>query len=447
MVEPPSRRRGLRLEIVLLVVLVLAAATLFAWRLTSGGGRARSIEETFLGSNDPGLSCLKRVIESSPARGEEDPDPDGPSLEEVAAGVERVRQLQFEQLPEPMYLGPAELAERATGFAEEYTEEQATRDARILTAFGAMEPGTDLRAAVSASLGEQVAGFYEPESEDLIVVGAADDGLDPLEESILAHELTHALTDQALGLPPLEVKRPGEEDAVFAAMSLVEGDATLTEALYSSEGLLAASASIPALSGLATAGSGLPYHFMRTFLFPYAEGLGFACRRFEAGGWEGIDAAYREPPRSTHEILFPGTRILPSDPRDPVAIGGWTSRTVVGWGAADLMFLFEAPGGDPGRRIDGARDAVAGWRGGEVHVLERESGVAVLLALDQQEGPALCAAIGSWYAEAFPDDDVEPSGRGFAVEGASQDAVLRCHGDEIRLGIGPDRDTARRLAA
>ena len=51
-----------------------------------------------------------------------------------------------------------------------------------------------------------------------------------------------------------------------------------------------------------------------------------------------------------------------------------------------------------------------------------------------------------WYDAAFDDSEVETkASEQLARDGDRQDAVVSCSEDEVRLGIGPDIDTARAI--
>lgn len=381
----------------------------------------------------------------------------GESLDEqlarVAAIVEDVRGLTFDDIPEPTYLPPADLAERAGRFVAEYPPEEAEVDARLLVALGAIPDGTDLRELLATALSEQIAGFYDPRSDELVVgTSSRGDRLGPLDEITLAHELEHALADQRFGLPLADGDVPeGEEDAAFAAQALVEGDATVTMSLYAEEALsivdqarlLAEQQRLAAELGDLTA---LPHFLQRALTFPYQEGVAFVTSVRDAAGWSGVDEAYRQLPTTTLQILRPDLFLAgrggAEDPRD-VAVPGapWDEAGRFAVGAADLLFLFEAPGGDPGRALDDPRRAAERWRGGEAVVLVDGDRTAVGLALRGAEG--LCAAVGGWYGAAFGRGRPAPAGTEF--EGDVQDAVLACDGADVRLGIAPDLPTARAL--
>ncbi|MBW3561250.1 MAG: hypothetical protein KY437_02010, partial [Actinobacteria bacterium] len=259
-------------------------------------------------------------------------------LRRVAGIVERIRDLRFDETPEPTFLAPDELAERTAGLLEDYTEEQAREDAVLLERLGAIPFGTDLRELLSTALGEQVSGFYDPDSGELVVgTDVAGGRLGPLDELTLAHELQHALADQVLGLPGERDVPAGDEDEAFAVQSLIEGDATLTMARYAEQALsVIDQARLLTEQGRLAAELGsiteLPHYVQRSLLFPYEEGLAFVSALEAQGGWEIVDAAYTRRPETTLQILRPELYLRGEgqarDARDPSSPGG-------GWRAVD----------------------------------------------------------------------------------------------------------------
>jgi hypothetical protein len=214
-------------------------------------------------------------------------------------------------------------------------------------------------------------------------------------------------------------------------------------------GLLDPEAIAEAEAGLA----GLPYILQQELLFPYEDGLTFVCDLYRDGGWNEVDRAYGDPPTTTAQVLFPeryADREAPLDPRDTGRLtGGWRLEGTHQFGAATLLWLLEAPGGDPGRALDDPREGAAAWGGGELRLWRRGPATGVGIALAERDGhDVLCSAVSHWYAAAFPGANPRGSatGRGLLLDGSRQDAAVICDGDQIRLGIGPDPATARRLA-
>jgi hypothetical protein len=455
-----------RAEILILLALVLLVGLLVAGRLRTDepSDGAPSLTET-LGSVEDQLACLKRVTEeafaeakggSAETSGSVFDEVAPASLGEVAVKVEDVRDLNFERIPEPTYLSLAELAERAAGYADEYPDAEAVADSALLSSLGAVPEGVDLKELTATALSEQVAGFYDTETKEIVVSGDPDVGLDAVEEATLAHELEHALADQVLGLPVEEDFPPdGEEDSVLAATALVEGDATLTMSLFSVEAAYLAPTAILGTEIAGTQGlTPLPHYLQRSMIFPYIEGLGFVCDLYRDGGWAKVNDAYANPPTTTAQILFPERYAEDEgaiDPRDSQSPGSsWTRNDVQAFGAADLLFLFEAPGDDTARALDDPVGRAAAWAGGEVQLWTWRDGLdyATAILLVQREGEhGLCDSVRDWYRAAFPNDPEVPvqAGERLATNVPTESASLRCQGNEVRLGIGLDLSTARRL--
>lgn len=372
----------------------------------------------------------------------------------VARIVQDVRELSFSEDPEPLIVSPDELADRVTEQVSAYTVEDADLDGRLLALLGAVEPGTDLRELLVTAYGEQVAGYYDSEDGEL-VVGAPDEGgrLSRVNEVVLAHELQHALADQALGLPELEDLEDGREDEVLARQALIEGDATVTMQRYAEVGLsvvdqlLMAQEVTELQAGLQDL-TQLPPYLQGSIEFPYTEGAVFVAALLEQGGWAAVDAAYATPPVSTAQILYPERYLAGTAPRPAPGTGpagdGWEMARTYGFGAADLLLLFQAPGGDPSRSLPDPRGAAAGWEGGEVRLWTagERSAAAVALA-----GTGLCEPLDRWYATSFPDSTRSQAEGAVVFQQDGQAAVLRCSQTGTRLGIGPELATATRLVA
>jgi hypothetical protein len=368
---------------------------------------------------------VSRCVDAAAARASDD---GGSTLRAVAREVEHLRHLRFRSIPKPRYLQSAALAKRIRAEIDGYPAAAAHADERALIALGALPEGTDLRKLMRKTLPSQVAGFYDPRKRELVVLSDAQAGLDGVERVTLAHELEHALADQTLKFPAyLEADQPadGLEDAAAAGLALVEGDATLTMEAYATAHLSAGDAVSALGSALAAGGDldKLPYYFQASSMFPYTEGLAFVCRVYTRGGWEAVDRAYRKPPRSTAEILFPEwyfARERVTDPPDPPSPGrGWKllDRTAVG--AADLLFFFEAPGGKTSRALSEARGRAAAWAGGEAYVWGRGRRTALALTLVERRGArGLCASVRAWLRAA--------DRRG---------AVVRCSGRIVRASL------------
>jgi hypothetical protein len=479
----PPRRPVSALTLVLAVgfAIALALAVIFGVSLQAARERIDELEEQVEatpggGGSDPLEDLLEDVfgeggnplediggdvlgcIGAGALGGESVATPVGPPAEQVrslADEVEDIRDLSFREPVPPRFLGDEAIEPRILElFLEDYTPAVADRETRIFSTLGAIPQGIDLTEVRARALGGSVAGFYVPDTGELVVRSSGE--LGPLEWVTLVHELDHALTDQVLELPVPEEVQVGREDQDMAALAVVEGDATLAMQRYSSSlpldqqfGLLDPEAIAQAEAGMA----GLPYILEQEMLFPYEDGLAFVCDLYQHGGWETVNRSYDDPPTTTAQILFPdryrqGEDAL--DPRDTGRLGArWRLDGTHALGAATLLWLLEAPGGDPARAIGDPVSGAGAWGGGELRLWTRGEASAVGLSLVERPGSdVLCSAVTDWYEASFPGAEPQGSatGGGRLIDGATQDAAVVCEGDQVRVGIAPDPSAARRLA-
>src|SRR5262249_30191224 len=135
-------------------------------------------------------------------------------------------------------------------------------------------------------------------------------GRDFVGEVLVAHELTHALQDQHFGLPTeSEPITDANGDRTIARRALVEGDATLASTAY-----LAGNLDRGTALRLSDEGAGIPEELARrppdvpdvirsSMAFQYNQGTNFAVGASLRGGWPAVDAAHRDPPASSEQVL------------------------------------------------------------------------------------------------------------------------------------------------
>lgn len=218
------------------------------------------------------------------------------------------------------------------------------RYAASLAAVGFFDPEPDLEDRLTELYVRQVAGFYDPEAKKFFIVpertseaAAAAPGLGLtagtlLEDTLLAHELTHALQDRRLDLVPRMKALKESSDALLALEAFLEGEATVVmmDALFQrlppeTKELFGADTLSKMLSGLAAGttniegSEGVPEFFVKEMLFPYVSGTAWIeARRAGGARWTRVDARYDRPPATTAEILHPGrtgtrTLLAPGD--------------------------------------------------------------------------------------------------------------------------------------
>jgi hypothetical protein len=192
-------------------------------------------------------------------------------------------------------------------FDAEYPVAKARADERLLTAFGLLEPGVDLRALRARVMEENIAGFYDerPGHRRLFVV-SADRRMSPANQIILAHELRHALQDQHVDLQGALPDGVSDfDDRRLAWVSLLEGDATLVMQRFLVRRLPGAEDATRLLgSSLPTPDvPGAPPVVRDQLVRPYLVGLDFVSALVAQGGWESVAAAWHKPPESTEQVL------------------------------------------------------------------------------------------------------------------------------------------------
>lgn len=376
-------------------------------------------------------------------------------VDDIAAAVENLRGWTFPETVSPVFVTAAEMGERVRALvAESYPPELVDFDRRLLVALGMLEPGYDLLSAQLDLLDSGVAGYYDPDTGELVVATPdSDQPLPAIDQVTLAHELIHAVTDARLGFPP-DLEDPlADPDHARAALALIEGDATLGMQQFSLGALdlqdQLGMAMDPRILGAQLEAGEFPYVLSNGLQFPYLDGMNFVCSLFASGGWEAVDSAYDNVPASTAEILFPERYAAGTAPVDPDPNGapgtGWEMLREVSFGAADLLNLFSAPGDSPEAALSDPRARVDAWGGGKATVWIQGELTAVGLALvdrGAESSPILCDSITEWEAAAFganPDNrlDNRPDVR----------IVIVCEERQVRVGMAPDAETAGIIAA
>jgi hypothetical protein len=240
-------------------------------------------------------------------------------------------------------------------------------------------------------LTEQVAGYYEPKTQQFHLADWIDvDGQRP----IMAHELTHALQDQHFNLRRFERWPRGDSDAEMAAHALIEGDATLAMSHYVARSPMRALALFKSLGTTGMASQELdkaPRVVRESLLFPYQEGLAWTNTLYRYGGWDRISQAFTTLPQSTEQIIHPDKYFVHEAPvkislRDLTAMLNGRGRANV-WKKIDSdvngEFGFYLILDQFLKSQAESEQASAGWGGDSYAVYESRTGEVVLISLSQ----------------------------------------------------------------
>ncbi len=289
--------------------------------------------------------------------GSESATPPPTPIATVARRVEAIRGLRFTTLPKPVRVSPATARREATADLRRPDSARALAEEGALdTLLGLLPPGTDLRAVSAGLFGAAVAGYYDPRDGRLRVVASALTRDRILGETTIAHELTHALDDQAIGLDTGRLDRG--DDGSLAYEGLVEGTATDVMTDYAARWFRPEEALGSALANAfgPTGTEHLPPYVTAGLLFPYLTRAALRRRAAPAGRWRlharrprralpaaALDGAAHAPQKwisveAPDRVRLPGLR---------TAVGAGSRRVAAGvlgeWRTAQLLGLSGSP--------------------------------------------------------------------------------------------------------
>lgn len=315
----------------------------------------------------------------------------------IYSNVQELRQLNFDNAVPIMLMDPDQahlLLEREVRHRYEHAE--LGRAAEVGAMTGLYATGTDLRASMMRVLSRRTTGFYDPQDREMIVIkrksgrwsriAALFTGGDSTDDTQVAYELTHALQDQNFGVHQALARITDNSDRALALRSVVEGDAALVGYCYSSgridadsvRSLLGHIDDIPGLFGGQSPDTPAALH--DSLIFQYTDGTRFAAETYQRGGWNAVNALYRDPPLSTREILEPAlyfghlSRPLGISVRGwAPALKGWSKVAENTYGELLLRVILT-------RNAGGTASAgpARGWRGDRMVVLEKNGAVTVI---------------------------------------------------------------------
>ena len=292
------------------------------------------------------------------------------AVQQMMPAVERAMRLRFKQHPVVLRRSRAQVRDYVIHkFDDDLPPAELAGAQAAYRLFGLIPDSLDLRRSMVDLLTEQVAGYFDPDSNALYVPTDIDPSQARL---VISHELVHALQHQYVNLDSLvELKR--QNDRRTAAQAILEGQATLAQIV-----VLMPEQKIESLpnfwdlrTGLGAQQQGMkvfgsaPLWLRESLIFPYLGGAEFV-RWFERE-YPGKQPYGALMPISTEQILHPA-RYASGDRPDRLAFESPTPDTVRyedGLGEFEIRLLFEQYLGD-----DSAAALFAtGWDGDRYQVL------------------------------------------------------------------------------
>jgi hypothetical protein len=280
------------------------------------------------------------------------------------------------------------------------------RSELVLKKFGLLPRDFNLETFLVALLREEVAGYYDPKTKTVNLLDWV-----PIEEQepVMAHELTHALQDQSVGLQKwmkrgdkdlAEIKKDPtpadiENDEIDDAReAVVEGQAQAMMFQYAlaptgrsivdSPQLLEAMEE-ETLTG--TPGTKVfneaPIFLKESMTFPYSYGMEFVVKLMQKLGKEKAFAGVlQNPPHTTRQIMEPDTYIS-GERIEPIRIPDFKQDfkdyqkfDIGAMGEFDVAVLIEQYAGKPE-----SKRMYPDWRGGYYYAAKPKSDPAGPLAL------------------------------------------------------------------
>jgi len=249
-------------------------------------------------------------------------------IEKVKQRVAEIRGLRFKDEVKAGILSKDELLKVLLDtLGKEMPDEEIAAYEKVYKKFGLLYPGMNLKKIIVETMTENIAGFYDPEKKELMLIkepavaGTAELQKQML-EILLSHELTHALQDQHFNLLEMPFKKiKDNDDFVLATQAVVEGDATLLMLDYMRPGKKSV-AEIPEFNdsfaillatGTMATSPDTPKILMENLIFPYMRGLKFISQKTEGDMWKNIDGIYSDLPTSTEQVLHPDKYFVERD--------------------------------------------------------------------------------------------------------------------------------------
>jgi hypothetical protein len=280
------------------------------------------------------------------------------------------------------------------------------RSELVLKKFGLLPRTFDLETFLVALLKEEVAGYYDPKTKTVNLLDWV-----PIEEQepVMAHELTHALQDQSIGLEkwmkrgdkdlgeirkdptPQDIENDEIDDAREA---VVEGQAQAMMFQYALSPTGRSIVDSPALleameeeTLTGTPGTKVfneaPIFLKESMTFPYSYGMEFIVKVMQKSGKDkAFDGVLKNPPHTTRQIMQPeaylsGERIepmrVPDFKRD---FREYQKFDIGAMGEFDVDVLIEQYAGK--KR---AKEMYPDWRGGYYYAAKQKSDAAAPLGL------------------------------------------------------------------
>jgi hypothetical protein len=333
-------------------------------------------------------------------------------LARLVAVTEETRELQFLEMPTISVVSSDELESRVRSQFEEDAEDYPA-DSALYKLLGLLGEDADLETMLTDVYGEQVAGYYDGETGE-VVVPMTTEGFSVVQQVTMVHELTHALTDQHFHFHSAFESMLDEErlDEASAFQALIEGDASLSEFQYiqSLSQQEIGEFMVEAFAIDTSALDAAPEFLQDSLIFPYDSGLAFTQELYDNGDWSAVNEAYTTMPGlpgSTEQVISPSDfeRDLPvAVPPAAVSVPGYELERTSVWGEMGFRIMIDQVLGE-----DTGVDAADGWGGDYYSQWFDGTNAALLLVYEgdtNRDTEELHQALADYATAVFEEDYV-----------------------------------------
>jgi hypothetical protein len=351
------------------------------------------------------------------------------SVDEILAFDSRKTGLPIKKQVKRRLTSRDEVVAYLTKHMKDEDVQRLRRSELVLKKFGLLPRDFDMEKLLVDMLREEVAGYYDPKTKTVNLLDWV-----PLEEQepVLAHELTHALQDQSIGLEKWmkkgdkdlgELKRDPTPDDIEndemddAREAVVEGQA---QAMMFEYALAPAGRSIAdspdlvesmeteTLTGTPNTKvfNDAPIFMKESLTFPYSYGLEFVVKLIERGGKEkAFVGVLANPPHTTRQIMQPET-YMAGEKIEPMRVPqlsrdfrNYQKIDIGAMGEFDVAVLIEQYGGQ-----ELSKRLYPEWRGGYYYAARPKTGAAAplgLLYVSRWSSPEKAAEFAEIYARSL----------------------------------------------
>lgn len=303
------------------------------------------------------------------------------------------------------------------------------RSELVLKKFGLLPNSFNLETFLVALLKEEVAGYYDPKTKTVNLLDWV-----PMQEQepVMAHELTHALQDQSVGLEkwmkhgdkdlgeikkdptPMDIENDETDDAREA---VVEGQAQAMMFQFAlsptGHSIVDSPALLDAMEEETLTGTPetkvfneAPIFLKESMTFPYSYGMEFVVKIMQKSGKDkAFEGVLKNPPHTTRQIMQPET-YLAGERIEPMRVpdfkrdfSQYQKFDIGAMGEFDVDILIEQYAG---RKR--AKQMYPAWRGGYYYAAKQKSNPSAplgLLYVSRWSSPEKAAEFASIYAHSL----------------------------------------------